>query len=217
MASCLRILAEQVLYMLKGGDPSTGASVELADIKTYIAQLVNGKIKAAYYGEVMAAGDRTPHACVIATYEGLEVESYKEFSRVTLPVTPVALPKNMGLWAVRGTDDPLGIAQFIPIPAGQFTMYKKEPLLSDILAQIGYEQKGRHLIFVKDIKASSPAINAVDVEMVVYDTTAQDEYAPLPIPADMEPQLVQEAFQFFSNQRPPDKLVDTVADNQNKA
>jgi hypothetical protein len=209
MPTSKRKIAEQVLFQLKGGDPSAGASVEMPEVLEKIGQIANARIKATFFSDTMAAGERVPDGAVIGVYENIEVESYKtEYARITLPAMPISLPMGLGLWSIKGSDDPLGMAAFIPVPPGQFAMYQKESLLADVLGQIGYELKGKTVVFTKDITATAPAVTSVDVEMIVLDMSKYDDYELLPLTADQENDIVNDAYKFFAAQMPPDKIVD---------
>lgn len=221
MQTCIKSLAEQVIFQVRGGDPSAGSSIEEPEVRIYLAQLINQRIKASYFSETMVAGERIPDGLVIGTYTELPVEAYKNlYSRVELPFMPVSLPMSMGVYGVRGSDDVFGLAQFIICPRGTLAMLTKESLISDVLGQVACEPMvldGKpYMVFNKDITATAPQVTSVDLDLVGLDPAKVGDYDLLPVSADIAAAVVMDAVKFFSAQMPSDKLVDSSSDNQNK-
>lgn len=101
MVTSKRLLVEQVLDLLKGGDPSAQSSIEFTVVEKTIEQLINASLKVDFFAVQSPSGETIPDGLVLATYEGVTVERYKKtLSRVKLPAIPIALPKGMGVFFV---------------------------------------------------------------------------------------------------------------------
>lgn len=91
-------------------------------------------------------------------------------------------------------------------------MISEEPLISDILGQIGYEQMGKYIIFNKDITTNQEEyrITEVYMKLIVKDLSLYGDFDLLPIPSSMDIQVIQEVYQILSNQYPANKKVDVI-------
>lgn len=207
-------ISEQVRSMLQGGDPPQAPKFEMEEVKRLVIQVVNGLIKTQHLTEEMAGGETIPDGSVLAEYDSVAVEKYKNVSRATLPAMPVKLSLNMGIWHVSRTDDIIN--GFIPFEPGQLQMIGEEPLISDILGQIGYEPMGKYIIFNKDITTNDPdnKIDEVYMKLVVKDLSLYGDYEMLPIPASMEGEVIMQTFQILSGQFPSNKKVDVINKQQ---
>lgn len=101
MTTSKRILVEQVIDLLKGGDPSASSSVEYTVVEKLIEQLINASLKADFFTVQSPSGETIPDGLVLATYEAVAVERYKQtLSRAQLPAIPIGLPRGMGVFFV---------------------------------------------------------------------------------------------------------------------
>jgi len=111
-------LAEQVLRLLKSGDPSVASRVHPEEIKAALAQVINATLKTEFISLTLPSGETIPEGAMLATYDAIPVVTYKDVSKSVLPVMPIKLFRNMGVFHVGKTDDTL--SGFIPIQPGQF-------------------------------------------------------------------------------------------------
>lgn len=202
-------ISQQVLKLMEG-EPASNKKFAMQEIKGYIVQSINGLIKAQHVTDELAAGETIPDGSVLAEYDNVPVEKYKNVARATLPAMPVKLPLNMGIFHVSKTDDIIN--GFIPFESGQLQMIGEEPLISDILGQIGYEQMGKYIIFNKDITTNQEEyrITEVYMKLIVKDLSLYGDFDLLPIPSSMDIQVIQEVYQILSNQYPANKKVDVI-------
>jgi hypothetical protein len=205
-------IAEQVLMLLKGGNPKAASTVKEEDLYTYIGQAMNTLFKTEQLSIQMPFGETIPAGAMLALYENLPVVAANGVSKTVLPAFPVLLPKNIGLFGIAPHGD--WTKRFIPIPPGMKHLIKEMGLMNDMFGQVCFEQAGNTVWYDKDLTAQSPAVTAVDIWMVVMDISQYTDYDLLPVPADMEATLVEKAFQLFINQRPADNAVDTTAERQ---
>lgn len=203
-------IGEQIRSLLEGGDPPIAAKFDMEEVKRAAIQVINGLIKVQHVTEEMGGGMAIPDGSVFAEYDNVAVESWKGVARATLPAMPVKLPLNIGIFHVGPVDDPLN--GFIPFESGQLQMLGEEPLISDILGQVGYEQSGKYIIFNKDITDNDEdyRITAAYMKLVVKDLTLYGDFDMLPIPASMEADVIQMTFQMLSGQMPANKKVDVI-------
>lgn len=203
-------ISEQVRSMLQGGDPPQAPKFEMEEVKRIVVQIINGLIKVQHLTDEMGGGETIPDGSVLAEYDNVAVESWKGVSRATLPAMPVKLPLNMGIFHVSKTDDIFN--GFIPFEPGQIQMIGEEPLISDILGQIGYEPMGKYIIFNKDITTNDPdnKIDEVYMKLVVKDLSLYGDYEMLPIPGSMEAEVIMQTFQILSGQFEANKKVDVI-------
>lgn len=201
-------IAEQVLLLLKGGNMKAASSVELDDIISSIGQYINTHFKQEHLSVNMPSGETIPEGVMLTYYDDIVPVKYKDVSKITLPVTPISLPRNMGIFHVSRTGDIDN--GFIPLQNGQLSLIKGEKLISDLLGQVGYTPYGNDLVFNKDLTTEQGV--TIIVGLVVVDISKYDDYTPLPLPADMEATIVQECFKLFSMQMPGTKIVDPSAE-----
>lgn len=200
MASTKKILAEQVMYALGAGWPDIAAAVQEEDLYKRIEQKVNAKAKLQHFAQTLASGETIPDGLFLATYEGVAVTSSGDRAKATLPVKPVSLPRNLGIYNVydeRYPDQP-----FIPLQRGQMALLRSDALLNDLIGDVGYEPKNEEIIFTKDIALLG--VSEVVMELVVFDISQFSITQPLPIPADMEDELVREMVQEYTNVEQPE-------------
>ena len=123
-----------------------------------------------------------------------------------LPIKPLKLPRNMGVWSIFPSGEPDN--EFIPIEMGQASLIKSQPLINDLLGQAGYEVYGNQVIFTKDLTPPTGTYK-VSMRLVIMDVEQYGEWDPLPILPEMEMQIKQEVIKLYSAQPIGDKLVDS--------
>lgn len=192
-----RILSEQVLYRLKGGYPSVASSVQHEDVWKAIEQLVNSNFKVEQFNMNLPSGEQIPSGMCLAEYIVAVNTDYS-----ILPVMPVSLPRNLGIYHVSRTDAPND--PFIPIQSGQWAFVKDQPLLNILLGQIGYEVIGSKIKYT-----SEPNVANVLMRLVVMDMSLLGENDMLPIPSDMEDLIVNKLVEQFAGVQPADKINDS--------
>lgn len=191
-------ITEQAKRLIKGGNPSVGSNVWSEEIAEYIGQCVNKMLKAEQFNVTMAAGETIPAGLMLATYENIPVEKYKNSSRAKLPAAPINLPRNMGLYFV-GTDD----CEYIPLQPGQRRMIATQSLLNELLG-VTYEPENGYAVFSKDLSDKE-----VSMKLVVMDIGKYGSHELLPISADMEKDVIDMVVARFSNELRPDKVEDS--------
>lgn len=204
-------LAEEILKMLSGGKIPVATGVSINEIKIAIAQVCNQLLKVDYIQVNSRAGEAIPNGSVIGYYPNIVVEKWKNKSRAKLPIKPIKLPRDMGVWSVFISDSP--DVEFIPLQMGQWSLLQSQPLLNNLLGQIGRETYGDYVIFTKDITIPGQEVT-VDMRLVVMDFSLYDDYSILPILPEMEWQIKQEVVKMYGGEPIPDKTVDPSVNEQ---
>lgn len=204
-------IAEQVLRIINGGDISAASEITIRDIMIGVGQVANQVLKGEFVQSDIAFGETIPNGAMLCYYEGIAVQSWKGRCRATLPVKPIRMRRNMGVWSIRLSDDPTN--EFIPIEMGQFNLIQSQPMLNDLLGQVGYEVFGDKVVFTKDITVPSET-TTVDMQLVLLDINQYGDYDPLPILPEQEYSIIKELIALYSGTPTPDKLVDSTTKAQ---
>jgi hypothetical protein len=210
-------LAESCLSLIEGGDPATASSLTFNEIKIACGNVINQLLKTEYYSVNVASNEVIPNGMCFGLYENIDVVSYNGKSKASLPIKPMKLPRNMGVWAIYPKYTEIGDyeldKEFVPLQMGQGSLVKSQSLINDLLGQVGYENFGMDIIFTKDIKTLYPDIKLA-MRLAIMDISQYTDYEPLPILPEQEWQVIQEVYKLYSTQAIPDKLVDPTVDEQ---
>jgi len=206
-------LSEEILKLISGGDIQAASNVTLNELKIAIGQVCNQLLKAEYLQINGKAGETIPNGTMIGEYEGIVPRAWVNGrSKATLPIKPVKLFRNMGIWSVFFTDDPSN--EFIPLQMGQMNMLKSQPMINDLLGQVGYEQLGGMEIgFSKDLTVMNPG-KTISMRLAIMDISQYGDYDPLPIMPEMEFTIKQEIYKLYSSEGVGDKLADITTKQQ---
>lgn len=204
-------ISEQLKDMIAGGNPANATKYEMSEVKRYVIQFINSLIKSQHLTDEMSGGESIPDGTILGEYDNVPVESYKNIARALLPVMPVKLPIGMGIYHVGPTDDIIN--GFIPFGAGELQMIGEEPLISDIMGQVGYEPRGAYIYFNRDITANDTdnAITEVYMLLAVKDLSLYGDFDMLPIAASMEVDVIQNTYQWLMSQQLANKKVDVIS------
>lgn len=208
-------LAEQCIRLIEGGNKAAGASITFNEIKIACGNVINQYLKTEYLSVNLKLGETIPNGTCLGLYEDIDVVSYNGKSKATLPIKPIKLPRNMGVWAIYPKYDPNGVyeldKEFIPLQMGQGALINSQPLINNLLGQVGYENFGLDVIFTKDLKTLFPNIKLA-MRLAIMDISLYGDYDPLPVLPEQEWQIVNEVYKLYSTQVVPDKLVDPTVD-----
>jgi hypothetical protein len=215
-----RLLSDQVRFFLKGGYPDVAMATQDEDVYKRIEQVLNAMYKTQQFSQTLPSGETIPDNLILATYEDVAVTSVSNYSKATLPVMPISLPRNIGVNEIRpilskrGEDRIYG-SPMIPLQAGQNYLLQADSLLSDLLGQFGYEINGRTAIFTKDI--TTLGVSTVQMKLVVFSIDQYSETDILPVPSDAEDAIVKEVISFFVPVQPQPGIVSNYPEQKIKA
>lgn len=206
-------LAEQVYNLIEGGTAGTASSVSIEELKISCGQVINGLLKVDYFSVNGKMGEAIPNGSVLGLYENIPVTSWQGKSQATLPIKPLKLPRNMGVWAVYPKYTTNGNyeldKEFIPLQMGQAGLLKSQVLINDLLGQVGYECYGNQLVFTKDIKTLFPDV-VLSMRLAIMDISQYGDYDMLPVLPEQEWVIIKEVYQMYSTQPIPDRIVDAT-------
>lgn len=212
-----KLLAEQCMNLIEGGDLSAGSSISYNELMISIGQVINQLLKTDYLSTNLKMGEIIPNGTVLALYEGIECQSSNGKTQCTLPIKPNKLPRNMGVWAVYIKKDNQSNYDYdnecIPLQMGQAGLIKSQSMISDLFGQVGYECFGDKLFFTKDIKALFPEVQ-IAMRLAVMDISQYSEYDILPLLPEQEWVIVQEVVKMYSVQPTAGKIVDSTVSEQ---
>jgi hypothetical protein len=203
-------LAEQVLLKIKSGFPDIASGVKIFDLMAAVGQKANQALKYQYVTETLASGERIPNNTILATYQNLPITSYGLLkSKFTLPIAPISLPRNMGLFAVSIYEDFRDEA--IPIQSGQAYLMKSMDLLNDLLG-LTYSLNGMEVVFEKNVILYGFTVAYVKEYVMSMENYGDKDV--LPIPAELEGLIVDEVFKVFAGLPETLRVSDTFQPQQ---
>lgn len=208
-------LAEAAFNLLEGGDPGAASSTNINELKISCGQAINSMLKVDYLSVNVKMGELIPNGSVLGYYPDIPVSKYaNNKSKCTLPIKPLKLPRNMGVFSVWLTGSPE--KEFIPLQMGQANLIQSQPLINGLLGQVGYENFGAELIFTKDLTISAGAqAVTVDMRLAIMDISQYGDYDILPVLPEWEMDIITTVYKLYSSQPIPDKLIDpTVKENK---
>jgi hypothetical protein len=210
MATTIYKISEEILKALSGGAIQAATSISMSEIKISVCQVVNQLLKVEQFNvNEKVLGEIIPNGTVVASYEGIVPYAWiTGRSKADIPVKPLKLRRNMGIFSVFFTDDPDN--EFIPLQMGQRSLLKSQPQINDLLGQIGYENKSLELQFTKDLVSLFPS-KTLTVELLLMDVSLYDDYDPLPILPEQEWTVKQEVIKLYSNVGIADLVVDPLS------
>ena len=210
-------IAEQTLNLIEGGNPAAADSIDLPELKIACGQVINSLLKTEYFSVNVGMRETIPNGSVLGLYEGIEVFTSNGKSQAILPIKPLKLPRNMGVWAIypkyTTSSNYDYDKEFIPLQMGQGGLIKSQPLINDLLGQVGYECFGDRIIFTKDIKTLYPDV-VVAMRLAIMDIDQYGDFDTLPLLPEQEWQVIQEVVKIYSSQPTANKIVDSSVKEQ---
>ena len=93
-------LSEQVMLRLAAGYPDVAEKVDILDVIAALGQKISQMFNMTYFTAVLANGETVPDGLMLATYSNIPVVSFGARSKATLPVMPISLPRNQGVFQI---------------------------------------------------------------------------------------------------------------------
>lgn len=220
MGSTKYSLGEAVKRRLNGGAGKQASWADIREIYKAIEQVLNTALKTDYFKTTMQLGDTVPEGLMVATYENVPIDRWRNTARLKFPSNYMRLPHGLGVKYIgpQNLTSPANDinSQFIPVPTGHGALLNGQPMISSLLGDIGYEVDGMYAIFLDDITQPPNNHTAAVVKLVVADFSTYSEYDFLPIPADMEAPVIEQVYQMFAGERPPVKADDPFSVKANQ-
>jgi hypothetical protein len=203
-------LTEQIRRILAGGNIRSSEQVTAGEVAAAIGQVAARILRAESVNITMPFGGNIPPSCIIATYSNNEVVAINDdYSKVELPVQPIMLPMNIGIFRVYKTS--CYNCDIIPVEPGQLSLVSNikhnqtSSLFSDEL--IAYEPRGSHIVINR---SKADIDDTIDIQLLVSDVSALGEYDILPLSADQESAIIVEVLKIFGMYQPHDNANDNL-------
>jgi hypothetical protein len=214
MATTIVRLMEEIGRVIYGGNIPVSGKVTPEEIKVAIGQVFNSLLKVDYLQINGRMGETIPNGSVLGLYENIPVTKYKNKAACTLPIKPIKLPRNMGVWSI--FDPTWPDREYIPLQMGQWGLVQSQPMINDLLGQCGYECFGMQVLFTKDITDPTGAkATLVNMRLVIMDISQYGDFDPLPVLPEMEWQIKMEVLKLLGAEVVSDKIVDPGHKEQN--
>ena len=199
MATTKYILAEQIqrLYAryLDKNNPSD--VIDIREVKLLVNQSIN-KVLKLQVAESFKAGLVDVPKCNLIEYTVSTViaDTPNNRSYITLPVIPLTLPMDMGIWSITPLSG--AMTPYIPIPAQDVLVFQGANL-SYLEGKIGYYLQGKRVYFTKDItSAANGSVSSVLVNLVVSDLSKFTDTDMLPISPEVESAIIEDVLNTIS-------------------
>jgi hypothetical protein len=205
-------LAEEILRLYYGGNIPVAGKVRKEEVFVSIGQVINTMLKTEYFNVSLPGGEVIPNGAMVGLYENIAVTKLDNRSYCTLPVKPLKLPRDLGIYQVWDMANP--DCMFVPLQMGQWAQNKTHPMLSGLLGKIGYEPYGERIVFTSDITNNGVDDTTVGMRLVIADLDQYGEYDMLPVPPEYELAIKQQVLSIFSTEQVADKIVDPSVKEQ---
>ncbi len=217
MSTTIYRLSEQAFNLIEGGSPAVASSISFNELKIACGNVINQLLKTEHFSINAKMGEAIPNGSVLGLYEGIAVTQNNGKSKALLPIKPLKLPRNMGIFAIYPKYTIDGNyeydKEFIPLQMGQSALLNSQPLLNGLLGQVGYENYGMEIVFTKNIKSLFPDV-VLAMRLAIMDISQYSDYDPLPVLPEMEWQIIQEVYKVYASQVTRDAVVDATIKEQ---
>lgn len=201
MATTKYILAEQIqrLYarFLDKNNPSD--VIDIREVKLLVNQSVNKVLKLQAADSFKAGMVDVPKCNLVEYTCAVTAETGNNRSYITLPVIPLTLPMDMGIWSIAAATG--AMTPYIPIPAQDVLVFQGANL-SYLEGKIGYYLQGKKVYFTKNITlTANGSVTSVIVNLLVSDFSQLSDTDMLPISPEVESAIIDDVLQIISNGR----------------
>jgi hypothetical protein len=192
MATTKNILSEQIqrIYSRFIDKDNIKSVIDEREIKLLVNQSIN-KVLKLQVSESFKAGMIDVPKCNIVEYT-CAVTSQPANTRafITLPVIPINLPMDMGIWTISASN--AAMTPYIPIPSQDVIVFQGTNL-SALEQQVGYYMQGKKVYFTKDITTvANGSISSVLVNLLVSDFSTQGDNDLLLISPEVENSIIED-------------------------
>ena len=201
MATTKAILSEQVqrIYarFLDKDNPSDVADIR--EVMLLVNQAINKILKLEVAESFKAGLVDIPKCSLIQYTASVTADATNNRSFITLPVIPLTLPLDMGIWSISASN--AAMTPYIPIPAQDVLVFQGANL-SYLEGQIGYYVQGKKVFFTKDITlAGNGSISSVIINILASDFSQFADNDMLPISPEVESAVITEVLNIISGGR----------------
>ena len=195
------ILSEQVqrIYarFLDKDNPSD--VIDIREVMLLVSQAINKILKLEVAESFKAGLVDIPKCSLIQYTASVTADATNNRSFITLPVIPLTLPLDMGIWSISASN--AAMTPYIPIPSQDVLVFQGANL-SYLEGQIGYYVQGKKVFFTKDITlAGNGSISSVIINILASDFSQFADNDMLPISPEVESAVITEVLNIISGGR----------------
>jgi hypothetical protein len=174
-------------------------TISIPEVMLLVSQAIN-KILKLEVAESFKAGLVDVPKCSLIQYTATVIsDSGNSRSYISLPVIPLTLPLDMGIWSISASS--AAMTPYIPIPAQDVLVFQGANL-SYLEGQIGYYVQGKKVFFTKDITlAGNGSISSVIINILASDFSQFTDTDMLPISPEVESAVITEVLNIISGGR----------------
>jgi hypothetical protein len=201
MATNKATLSEQIqrIYarFLDKDNPSDVISIP--EVMLLVSQAINKILKLEVAESFKAGLVDIPKCSLIQYTASVTADAPNNRSSITLPVIPLTLPLDMGIWSISASG--AAMTPYIPIPAQDVLVFQGANL-KFLEGQIGYYVQGKKVFFTKDLTlAGNGSISSVIINILASDFSQFGDNDMLPISPEVESAVITEVLNIISGGR----------------
>lgn len=201
MATTKAILSEQVqrIYarFLDKDNPSD--VIDIREVMLLVSQAINKILKLEVAESFKAGLVDIPKCSLIQYTASVTADVTNNRSYLTLPVIPLTLPLDMGIWSISASN--AAMTPYIPIPAQDVLVFQGANL-SYLEGQVGYYVQNKRVYFTKDITlVANGSITSVIINILASDFSQFGDNDMLPISPEVESAVITEVLNIISGGR----------------
>ena len=215
MAITKRKLAEQSLRIIQGGSIRDDAEIDIREVMMNVEQERDKLVRQDLY-ESLQAGEAYVNGSFVTSYTvSVETDNIKDMFFSKIPVTPLSLPKDMGVVQVSFIQDQY--KPFIRMSTGQLGLYHGLPS-EGAFGRIGFfienslefsqeTSQGTKIFYNKGMKKRDCSKEVLIKVVAVSEDIAPDDV--FPVAPEMQAVIIRNVVELYSVMR------NAVADEQN--
>lgn len=201
MAVSKSVLSEQIqrIYarFLDKDNPSD--VIDIREVMLLVSQAINKILKLEVAESFKAGLVDIPKCSLIQYTASVTADATNNRSYLTLPVIPLTLPLDMGIWSISASN--AAMTPYIPIPAQDVLVFQGANL-SYLEGQVGYYVQNKRVYFTKDITlVANGSITSVIINILASDFSQFGDNDMLPISPEVESAVIAEVLNIISGGR----------------
>jgi hypothetical protein len=196
-----KILAEQIqrLYARFIDKENPSDIIETREIILLVGQSLNKVLKLQVAESFKAGMIDVPKCNLIEYTAAVTADTGNSRAYITLPIIPLTLPMDMGIWSIAAATGAMN--PYIPIPAQDVLVFQGANL-SYLEGKIGYYVQGKRVYFTKNITlTANGTVTSVVVNLLTMDLSQFGDNDLLSISPEVESTIIADVLETISNGR----------------
>ena len=196
-----KILAEQIqrLYARFIDKENPSDIIDTREIILLVGQSLNKVLKLQVAESFKAGMIDVPKCNLIEYTAAVTADSGNNRAYITLPVIPLTLPMDMGIWSIAAATGAMN--PYIPIPAQDVLVFQGANL-SYLEGKVGYYVQGKRVYFTKNITlTANGTVTSVVVNLLTMDLSQFGDNDLLSISPEVESTIIADVLETISNGR----------------